>query len=352
MDGVIGGVLERTILELLPRFLEGLESSSKALGEWLEPVVSKLGFLIAEHPEVLLIFVLNVVLAAPLIGVILATHLVIRLPWSRRARVFISFQHDHDLIAKQLKAEMEKCGINPVKLPFVENPDHDMLLDQVKQEIRDCNVFVCIPGSRPSFVESEVSMAFGLEKPLLFLIEAGTSRLPNTAKKGYPIFALERVQREGLRTLVNFCSYLAADWRSTVRLYGALFNHMMLGANIYFIICLISIVPVALWVDDWAKVSREIPKLTDSGGFIAWAQAVACYPPNISFIMVSLALCLLIYIVFSMTRSFLRRKVRRAISGKKFSESFLPKTLDFSLTRADLLKILYRDDIPAEHESE
>ena len=62
------------------------------------------------------------------------------------------------------------------------------------------------------------------------MIEGDSPRLPNTARKGYPIFALERVQREGLRTFVYFCSYLAADLRSTVRLYGAVFNRMMEGA--------------------------------------------------------------------------------------------------------------------------
>jgi hypothetical protein len=296
--------------------------------------------------------------------VIFVVHLVINLVWRGRARVFISFQHDRESIANALAAEMARSGINPVKLPFVESPDHDILLDQVKQAIRDCDVFVCVPGSRPSFVESEVSMAFGLEKPLLFvLIEADTPRLPNTAKKGYPVFALERVQREGLRTLVNFCSCLAADWRSTVRLYGAMFNHMMQCMGLCVVIYFVSMVPVMLLVDDWVNVSPGIPGVTDSGGFLVWAQAVvsnplawvqavAFYPPTLAFIVTSLVLSLVAYGVFSMTRSVLRTKLRRVISGKKFSESFLPETLDFSLTKADLLKVLYLGDIPAEHESD
>jgi hypothetical protein len=93
-------------------------------------------------------------------------------------------------------------------------------------------------------------MAFGLDKPLLFvLIEADTPRLPNTAKKGYPLFALERVQREGLRTLVNFCSYLAADTRSTLRLYGAALTHWIICAIIVVVCYFVSIV----WVKDVLK---------------------------------------------------------------------------------------------------
>jgi hypothetical protein len=103
-----------------------------------------------------------------------------------------------------LASEMANSGIAPVRLPFVQNTDHDTLLDKVKQAIRDCDVFVCLPGKTPSFVESEVLMAFGLEKPLLFVLaEKDTPRLPNTAKKGYPMFALERLETERFRTLSN-----------------------------------------------------------------------------------------------------------------------------------------------------
>jgi len=82
------------------------------------------------------------------------------------------------------------------------------LLDQVKQAIRDSDFFVCVPESRPGFVESAVLRAFGLEKPLLFLVnESHMPRVANTAKKGYAVFDLDRFGSDGSRALVKFCSY-------------------------------------------------------------------------------------------------------------------------------------------------
>jgi putative ABC transport system substrate-binding protein len=253
----------------------------------------------------------------------------------RLPAMYHSFQHGREASADALAAEMARSAIRQAKLPFIESPDHDTLLDQVKQEIRDCDVFVCVPGSRPSFVESEVSMAFGLEKPLLFvLIEADTPRLPNTAKKGYPVFALERFQREGFGTLVNFCSYPAADWRSTVRLYGAVLAHIRACAKLAGAICLVSIVALTRVMG-----ASAMPDHTDPGGsFLGWTQAFVSNRAILWIIATSLVLFLVPYGLFSMTRLVLRAKLRRVIAGKKFSDSFLPETLAYSLTRADLLK--------------
>jgi hypothetical protein len=65
-----------------------------------------------------------------------------------------------------------------------------------------------------------------------------------------------------------------------------------------------------------------------------------------------MVLFLVLYGSYVMKRMVLRAKVRRVISGKKFSESLLPEFLDLSLTRENLLAILYCGDIPAEHESD
>jgi hypothetical protein len=58
-----------------------------------------------------------------------------------------------------------------------------------------------------------------------------------------------------------------------------------------------------------------------------------------------------------MTRLRMRSRIRRAISAEKFSESlfsksYLSQALDYALAGEGLLKVLYRVDTPAEHESE
>jgi hypothetical protein len=335
------------------------------VSEVMDPFMQILGRLVARaSPELLLLSLPTVALAAFMVGIVALIHLLLaRMTLRRRARVFISFQHDRESIAERLADAMAELGVSPSKLPFVENPDHDALLDKVRQEISNCNVFVCIPGNRASFVENEVSMAFALGKPLLFIsVEADSARIPNTAKKGYPIFVLERVQREGLRTFVNFCSYLAADWRSTVRLYGAVLKHLSVCTVIFLILNMVCLALATYWANDATDVSAAIPKVADADGVLEWGkaivsdpmtwlQAVLHYPPTVAFVVASLVLYLLTYGAFSITRTILRANVRRVISGKRFRENFLPKTLDGSLTRADLLGILYRGDIRAAHES-
>jgi len=296
--------------------------------------------------EVLLSFISGIVLAALLIGGVFAVHWMMSLVRKRRTRVFISFHHEREPIADVLAAEMTKCGIRAEKLPFVESPDHDTLIDQVNQEIRDCDIFVCVPGKFPSFVDNEVSKASYGEKPILFVfVEADAQHLPNMAKKGCPVFALEELQRGGFRTLANFCSYLAADSRSTARLYGAVFQHLQqCGA-----------LAIAVYIFLMAILTYVMPFIDQhykSGSLLGSPPTLVPKSAIRWFVAATLILFLVPYGLFLITRLTLREDVRRVISGKKFSrDTFIPETLAYGLKGADLHKILYYGDIVAHHES-
>jgi hypothetical protein len=318
-------------------------------------------------PEVLLSLILAIVLAALLIGAVFAVHLLISLVRKRRTRVFISFQNEREPIADALAAEMTKCGIRAGKLPFKESPDSDTLLRQVKQEIHACDVFVCVPGKFPSFVESEVLAASTAEKPMLFVfVEADAPHLPNTAEKGYPVFALEGLQREGFRTLANFCSYLAADWRSTVRLYAAVFYHLQACAQLAVAVYIVSIVifiltnvmgssrgpdvanrPERTAAQIAEETARKLITREGRGSLLGSPRTLAS-----KFVVPTLILFLVPYGLFFIKRLVLRAQVRRAISEKRFfRDTYIPETLAYGLTGADLHKILYHGDIVAHHES-
>jgi hypothetical protein len=328
----------------LLRNYQEIGGAMKGAGGW-KPMEQFLHFLsVAFPPEVLLSFILAIVLAALLIGAVFAVHLLISLVRKRRTRVFISFQHEREPIADALADEMTKCGVRAQKLPFVESPDSDTLLEQVNQGIRDCDIFVCVPGKFPSFVDGEVSKAHGLLKPMLFVfVEADPPRLSNYAKKGYPVFALEALQREGFRTLANFCSYLATDSRSTTRLYGAVFQHLqhcgqLAGLVYFFLIVMLGS------VQHKSGSLLGSPRTLVSNPAILWFFA--------PFFAATLILFLVPYSLFFINRLYLRAQLRRVISGKKFSrDTFIPETLAYRLTKADLHKILYHGDIVAYHEA-
>jgi hypothetical protein len=263
---------------------------------------------------------------------------------------------------------MTKCGIRAEKLPFVESPDSDTLLRQVDQEIHACDIFVCVPGNRTSFVDNEVGKASFGKKPVLFVfVEADAPpHLPNTAYKGYPVFALEGLQREGFRTLANFCSYLAADWRSTVRLYAAVFHHLQACAGLAVAVYIISIVILILTnvmgssrgPDVANRPERTAAQIAEETGrklITREGRGLLLGSPRTvasRFLLPTLILFLVPYGLFFIKRLVLRAQVRHAISDKKFfRDTFIPETLAYSLTKADLLKIFYRGDIVKHHES-
>jgi hypothetical protein len=332
-------ILLELIEKLLPKSYNILrEMEGAELGGAIPGVLRWLN--VAVLLDVLRLFILAIVLAALLIGAVFAVHLLISLVRRRRTRLFISFHHEREPIADALVDEMTKCGIRAKRLPFVESPDSDTLLDQVKQQIRDCHVFVCVPGRFPSFVDGEVAMAFMDEKPMLFvLIEADAPHLPNYAKKGYPVFALEELQREGFRTLANFCSYLAADARSTARLYGAVFEHLGHWGPLPFAVFLVLMGMLF-------HVQHKSLSLLGS------PRTLVSDPANLWFFAPTLILLLVPYSVFFIRRLYLRAQLRRVISGKNFSrDTFIPETLAHGLTGADLRKVLYHGDIVAYHEA-
>jgi hypothetical protein len=192
-------------------------------------------------PVVLYSFGTGLGLFAAITTTIASLHLGITWIRRHRANVFISFHHDREMAANALAAHLARLGTRPTKLPFLESPEHDALLTQVQGSIQRCDVFVCIPGDRPSFVENEVAMAFGLEKPLLFILsEADHSRLPNTAMKGYPIFSLEKIEDGRYGSLARLCSYLAADLRSTRNLYLEIFEHLFVSLATCFLVYVLS----------------------------------------------------------------------------------------------------------------
>jgi hypothetical protein len=183
--------------------------------------------LIKIEPATLLdvLFAFGIALGASLVVVCLVVSADVLATAIRRgrARVFVSYQHDQDHIVADIVTQMMNAGLRVVRLPYVDAADHDALLEDIRLQIQRCDVFLCVPGPNPSFVDNEVAMAYALKKPLLFVAaDPNSPRIPNTAKIGYPVFDLKRLNAAGIQTLAAFCSYAAGDWRAKLRIYGTL----------------------------------------------------------------------------------------------------------------------------------
>jgi hypothetical protein len=144
-----------------------------------------------------------------IILIIMIIYLVTNVARWRRARVFVSYQHRLEDVATGIAERLKNKHLNPIKLPFLDSPEHNSLLDEVKTRISKSDLVVCIPGEKPSFVENEVAMAFAMEKPLVFVsTNEYLSRIPNTAKHGYPIVNLNSLDEGGWNSFCNFCIYV------------------------------------------------------------------------------------------------------------------------------------------------
>jgi hypothetical protein len=136
-------------------------------------------------------------------------HVVFVIAARSRAKVFVSYEHQQNKVADLIASQLQRRSFEIFKLPFVDTPNHDSLLDEVRNSIVYSDLILCVPGRQSSFVENEIAMAFALNKPMLFILsESNTAFLPNTAKKGYPLFDREQVEADQCATLADFCSYL------------------------------------------------------------------------------------------------------------------------------------------------
>ena len=244
-----------------------------------------------------------------------------------RATVFISYEHGQESVAELITKYLKNRSIGSNMLPFVDAPDHDELLDDVRNSIDRSDLILCIPGPRPSFVDNEIAIAFGAKKPMVFVLsESDTRFLPNTAKKGYPLFDRDEIEADGCKTLADFCSYVAADVRSTFKLYLSVLDSLRgcaLTAAVIYIVML-------------ALLPNVIP-LNSSIFF------------KLAFV-IGISLFLVAYSAFFLNRYLVRTQVKNAIARRRFDSRTLPKALQFSLRREDLLRIQFKGEIAAMHE--
>ena len=144
-----------------------------------------------------------------MIGIAAGSHLASKWIRRRQSVVFLSFHHSREPEAEAIGKELADLNVRIERIPFQHSPDHDTLLTSIEGAIQRCDLVACFPGDTPSFVENEVLAATAQNKPLLLIVDPlRAPRLPNTAKKGYPVFDSSLIDGEGKRTLA-ICNYSA-----------------------------------------------------------------------------------------------------------------------------------------------
>jgi TIR domain-containing protein len=294
-------------------------------------------------PEVLLAFCIALGASLVVVCLFVGADVLVTAIRRGRARVFVSYQHDQDSIVGDIVRQMTNAGLRVERLPYVDAPDHDALLDEIKRQIQRCEVFLCVPGPNPSFVDNEVSMAFALERPLLFVAaDPNSPKIPNTAKIGYPVFDLKRLNAAGIQTLAAFCSYVAGDWRSKLRIYGTLvryYRQCLAGLGVLYVLVIIAMTrlpthsnhPHARSLSDWLS------------WFFSSREALILFGISLAYLAIP-------YAIFCFIRFAFQRRLRVALSHQTFENGLLPYVQDTSLEGQDIVSILCRAKPVAYHE--
>jgi uncharacterized protein len=275
----------------------------------------------------------GVMYSIAIILLIISAYLIMNIGRWRRARIFVSYQHMFEDVALAIAEKLKARQINPIKLPFLDNPEHNALIDTVRERISRSDLVVCIPGEKPSFVENEVAMAFALQKPMIFVSTNDyLSRIPNTAKRGYPIVNFNSLDEGGWNSFCNFCQYVSG--------YNiALLNMCLCVLSTYvrilvmFIIFYIALFAAVVLLADRATVSRNVGLIEDS------------------IVISMIALFVLPYIALTSTRITVAKNLRRIIGRQSFDLEIAPVTLTYNLKKDDVADVLFKGNVIADHES-
>jgi hypothetical protein len=274
-----------------------------------------------------------VLVSISLFTVIAVAHLMLK-SGRPKARVFISYRYyDRNDLAERAEQELAKLEVEVSRLPFKQAAEHDAMIDEIYNAIRSSDILLCIPGASESFIESEIAFAYGQRKPVILLLDPDNSpRVPNTAKKGIPVFHSKSVEKTEYNALAEFCSYLAADRRSTAALYRRAFLRAGSVSSIAVPLCFVSTIYINAYIKAFGDKS-----------VVDWSLFIVPYSV---ILILAFATSLLVTIG---SRAVARQRLKKAITGKRFTPEDLPIIMPGDL-REKLIDCLYTGELKGLHE--
>lgn len=323
---------------------------SKATGSAIEEMSAAITAEIDSSRQVLIVLLL---ISIGLIA-LLFVPLVKRAITKRKSTVFISFQHLRESFAETVDASLNKNSFKVSRVPYEPLARHQDIVTTIGCAIRKTDAVVCIPGSTDTFVDSEIFLAQGVYKPIIFLLgRKGT--LPNTADKRYPVFHLEALQNAKFQPLNTFLHYVTKDLYSLWQQYLNAIRSPFLNVSKSFVIAAsISIICAfigfsylrALGVSErFATVGLEVATYRQ---YIVMARVLLLIiPASISFISFgyTLLICFGIWKQYSALR-----KASLRIGTAQFSRGDWVKVIPNLTPGTELYECLYESAPLAHHE--
>lgn len=254
----------------------------------------------------------------------------------RRIRVFISYQHGNKALVDELTNTLDSSLLEVKFVPF-EPADHDRLIATVGNGIRNADFIVVLPGHEQSFVDGEILAAYVLRRPIVFLHHDANQTTPNTALRGYPVFKLSELRRNGFRSLARFITHIANSWRDKMRN----FSRVSAGFGARFArVAFIYICGVGIIIDSIGDILIviDIQLASRFGLFVWWAiAAVASLILHYS------------YVTIVVERFRAMRVARQTIPTGDLSFEILSRGLDHTEEDRLILSSLEKEPLKLRH---
>ncbi len=149
----------------------------------------------------------------------------------RRPRVFISFKHVHEAKAVALAKQLERAGMDILRLPFGQY-EHDHIVEFVRQALRRADALVAIPDAESaSFVDAELMAASVRRLPIALIQYQERQFQPTTLLRGYPVFDYQCLEAQGFEPLQRYLWFAARHPREYMRMAGRIFKVFLDGVN-------------------------------------------------------------------------------------------------------------------------
>lgn len=254
----------------------------------------------------------------------------------RQIGIFLSYQHDHEDLAKSVKKTLETKWTKTFFIPY-KVEEHDKIIESVQEFLKKSDIVIVLPAMQKSFVDAEILTASTLEKPILFLKINEGQTTPDTGYRGYPVFDLEKLQAYRFMPLHRFILYVSKSPKDILKNFARASSGFGKSMDTVFIIFFVI-----------GAISSIVGPLVNVFFSAEWERKIIIY----KFWIVALLAVVFFatrYIKVILNRLLAIRITRQEIRTGDLTYSKLEKGLNGLKKDKQILECILQFSLPARH---
>lgn len=273
------------------------------------------------------------------LAVVLLVGLVLTGTKARRARVFVSFQHDFEDIATAIAEGLARPALEVKKLPFAAGRAHGDVIRESRDAVRWADVVVAVPGPELSWMGIELGVASDRYKAIAVIRHLPDQTAYDALHEDYPLFDWDKLRLVGMDPLAQFILFASnnrADfWTQYARIVGAFWE--LLGKLIvaWFLVNMVAdgVIKVTAWFDIPASL-----RLTAAYYWVSFSVAALLFA--------------VAFVIGVVGRIRGLRVARQKIAERTATFAELAKVFAYTQRDSAILQVLSREPLKPRHEAE